>query len=67
VRAKEQELATIRADAEAGEQLRKRQAAKFEENVRELRQEHARALEKQCLEHDAQLEELPGCGEATNP
>jgi CheY-like chemotaxis protein len=60
VRAKEQELATIRADAEAGEQLRKRQAAKFEENVRELRQEHARSLQKQSLEHDAQLEELKG-------
>lgn len=58
VRAKEQELATIRADVEAGEQLRKRHAAKFEEDVLELQQEHARALEKQSLEHDAQLEEL---------
>jgi CheY-like chemotaxis protein len=60
VRAKEQELATIRADAEAGEQLRKCQAAKFEESVRELRQEHARVLEKQSLEHNAQLEKLEG-------
>jgi CheY-like chemotaxis protein len=60
VRAKEQELATLRADAEAGEQLQKHQAAQYEENVRELRQEHAGALEKQSLEHDAQLEELKG-------